>query len=470
MRFSLCQRDTGRPTTRRSFIEVSAGALGGFGIGGSIPPGWLSAAPHTTRPKAVIQLYMGGGASQIDSFDPKPHAPSEIRGPFEPIATSLPGVTVTEHLPRMSQQLDKMALLRSVHHVQSEHQQAAHYMLTGWMPSRVVFKNEHPSLGSVVVHETGDRQSMPPYVVLKDPPTLVNRHHGSAFLHRGCEPFQIKIPSRLVDTNNDGQGDIFKAEDIPPPRNMTTRVNGLTIDRIRQRRNLLQAYDRIQSRRDELQRRATTPVSHYEQKAFDIVTSNKAVTAFDLSQEPDRVRDRYGRSLLGQSCLMARRLVDAGVVFVTVSRGGWDTHKDNFNALQHELLPELDLAMSALLQDLHDRGMLESTLVIWSGEFGRTPRVNKDIGRDHWPGVMTMGLAGGGIPGGQVIGQSDRISAEPVERPVTPEDVWATMYHQLGIDWRRTYQVPREFEFKSVPQMVPILPRGLPIPELVGTG
>ncbi len=469
MHLSLCTRNPVGPTSRRGFLQISAGTLGGWGFATALPNGRLGAALPATRPKAVIQLYMGGGASQIDSFDPKPLAPSEIRGPFEPIATTLPGIAVTEHLPRMSRHLDKMALLRSVHHVQSEHQQAAHYMLTGWMPSRVVFKNEHPSLGSVVVHETGDQQSMPPYVVLKDPPTLVNRHHGSAFLHRGCEPFQIKIPSRLVDTNNDGQGDIFKAEDIPPPRNMTARVAGLTIDRIRQRRELLRAYDRIQAGRDELQHRATTPVTHYEQKAFDIVTSNKAVTAFDLSHEPDSVRDRYGRSLLGQSCLMARRLVDAGVLFVTVSRGGWDTHKDNFNALQNQLLPELDLAMSALLQDLHDRGMLESTLVVWSGEFGRTPRVNKDVGRDHWPGVMTMGLAGGGIPGGQVIGKSDRISAAPIDSPVTPEDVWATMYHQLGIDWRQTYRVPREFEFKSVPEMVPILPRGMPIPELVGT-
>ena len=469
MRYSRASHDFRNSSTRRGFLEVAGGLFGGCSIGSSSALGWLNATTTGTRPRAVIQLYMGGGASQIDSFDPKPHAPSEIRGPFEPISTALPGVTVTEHLPHMSRHLDKMTLLRSVHHGQSEHQQAAHYMLTGWMPSRVVFKNEHPSLGSVVVNETGDRQSMPPYVVLKDPPTLVNRHHGAAFLHRGCQPFQIKIPSRLVDTNNDGQGDIFKAEDIPPPRNMTARVNGLTIDRIRQRRELVRAYDRIQATRDELQRRTTTPVSHYEQKAFDIVTSNKAVTAFDLALEPDTVRDRYGRTLLGQSCLMARRLVDAGVLFVTVSRGGWDTHKDNFNALQNQLLPELDLALSALLEDLHDRGMLESTLILWSGEFGRTPRVNKDIGRDHWPGVMTMGLAGGGISGGQVIGKSDRISAEPVERPLTPEDVWATMYHQLGIDWRRTYRVPREFEFKSVPAMVPILPRGMPIRELVAT-
>ena len=470
MRISLTHRHSATETTRRGFIELSAGACGGLGLWGSGPRFGLAGEPLPTRPKAVIQLYMGGGASQIDSFDPKPQAPAEIRGPFDPIATCLPGVAVSEHLPRMSQHLDKMALLRSVHHVQSEHQQAAHYMLTGWMPSRVVFKNEHPSLGSVVVQETGDRQSMPPYVVLKDPPTLVNRHHGSAFLHRGCEPFQIKIPSRLVDTNNDGQGDIFKAEDIPPPRNMTTRAAGLTIGRLRERRGLLEAYDRIQGRRDELQHHATTPVSHYEQKAFDIVTSNKAVTAFDLSQEATTVRDRYGRTLIGQSCLMARRLVDAGVLFVTVSRGGWDTHKDNFNALQNELLPELDQGMSALLEDLNDRGMLESTLVIWSGEFGRTPRVNKDIGRDHWPGVMTMGLAGGGIPGGQVIGASDKLSSEPAQRPLTPEDVWATMYHQLGIDWRRTYPVPREFEFKSVPERVPILPRGMPIAELVGNG
>ncbi|MAV36276.1 MAG: hypothetical protein CMJ59_12560 [Planctomycetaceae bacterium] len=467
MHIELASQTYGSRSSRRDFVKLSAAATTGLGMAHWLRLQAAGAITPQAPPKAVIQLYMGGGASQIDSFDPKPHAPSELRGPFETIASCLPGIRVTDQLPRMATQLDKMALLRAVHHGQSEHQQAAHYMLTGWMPSRVVFKNEHPSLGSVVVHETGDRLSMPPYVVLRDPARLVNRHHGSAFLSRDCDPFEMVVPCRLADVNADGQGDIYKAEEIPPPRNLSSRVSGLSVSRIRERRRLLRAYDRLRKQRDDAQAKAAAAVDHYEQKAFDIVTSQKAVTAFDLSREPARVRDRYGRSLLGQSCLLARRLVDAGVLFVTVSRGGWDTHKDNFNTLQNELLPELDIAMSALLEDLSDRGMLERTLVLWSGEFGRTPRVNKDVGRDHWPAVMTMGLAGGGVPGGQVIGQSDAHSAQPVDRALTPEDVWTTMYHHLGIDWRRSYQVPSGFEFKSVPPMVPILPRGTPIAELI---
>ncbi len=437
---------------RRSFLKI--GALPGIGMG---LPDFLrhqaSGNISSNAPaKSAILLHMGGGASQIDSFDPKPLAPAEFRGPFNTISTDLPGIQVTEYLPQMSQQLKNMALIRSVQHVQSEHQQAAHYMLTGWMPSRVVFKNEHPSLGSVVVEEIGDQRDLPPYVVIRDPATFVNRHHGAAFLKTRCEPLQLKVP--------------FKATDIAPPPNMATMASGLDLARVEKRRKLVTTYEQILRKRETWAKQGMDQQDHYFDKAFNIVTSSQAVSAFDLNREPDRVRDRYGRTLLGQACLMARRLVDAGVLFVTISRGGWDTHKNNFSLLKNELLPDLDQAMSALLEDLDQRGLLDSTLVIWSGEFGRTPNVNKDIGRDHWPSVMTMGLAGGGIHGGQVIGQTDQRSAFPTDRLLTPEDIWATLYHQLGIDWSRRYEVPRSFEFNSVPATVPILPYGTPIREL----
>lgn len=232
---------------------------------------------------------------------------------------------------------------------------------------------------------------------------------------------------------------------------------------MRDRRSLVQTIDRRLRRRDEQANAGRDGYDHYKKKAFDILTSPQAAIAFDFSREPDRIRERYGRNMLGQGCLLARRLVDSGVRFVTISKGGWDTHQYNFEKLDEVLLPQLDRALSALLEDLHQRGLLESTLVVWNDEFGRTPIINKDSGRDHWPDVMTIGLAGGGISGGQMIGRSDEHAAFPQDHPVTPEDVWATMYHQFGIDWMRMYNVPESREFSTVP----ILPYGTPIWELL---
>jgi hypothetical protein len=433
--------------SRRDFIKVGALTSAGFGLADFLRLKEAGAVSERARAKSVILLYMGGGASHIDTFDLKPDAPSEYRGTFKPIPTNVPGISICEHLPLIAKQMDKMALVRSVHHVQDEHQQAAHFMLTGWMPSQVVFGNEHPSLGSVVAKETSGRFALP-YVVIKDPAILVNRHHGASFLGGAYDPFVVQTP--------------WKTEDIPAPPD-TTLPSGITTSRMSKRRGLLRAVDSLLRRR-ELE--GFQSADKHQEKVFDMMTSPQTVSAFDLSQESEKLRFRYGNSLLGQACLLARRLVEAGARFVTISKGGWDTHAYNFEMLDEELLPWLDRALSSLIEDLHERGLLDSTLVIWNGEFGRTPKINKDAGRDHWPSVMTMCLAGGGIQGGQVIGASDARGEFPVERPVTPQDVWVTMYHLLGINWRREYDVPETFEFKSIPRRSPILPQGEPIREL----
>jgi uncharacterized protein (DUF1501 family) len=437
--------------TRRDFFKVGAVTAAGFGLPNLL--GLQAAGAVRAQPKArsVILLFMGGGASHLDTFDLKPDAPAEIRGGFNPIATNVPGIAICERLPLIARQMDRVAVLRSVHHETSIHEVGAHYMLTGWMPSTVIFGNEHPSLGSVVAREKGGSVATP-YVVLRGPEQIVNRYHGAAFLEKAHNPLTIKVPT-------------FADSDLPPPEG-TTLSDGLTTVRMDKRRTLLHTLDIVRRQRDLPEDSNLASADRFQQKALDMVTSSRASAAFDLSREPEAVRDRFGRNLLGQGCLLARRLVEAGVCFVTISRGGWDTHANNHEALDEERLPELDQAFSALLQDLHDHGLLESTLVIWSGEFGRTPKINKAAGRDHWPNVMTLCLAGGGVRGGQVLGASDARAELPAQRPVTPEDVWATMFHLLGIDWHRWYKVPEGFEFRAVPGMVPILPHGEPIPEL----
>jgi uncharacterized protein (DUF1501 family) len=450
MRAGFATRRPCDRTTRRDFLKVGALTAAGLGLKDYLKLQAAGAVSPKARAQAVILLYMGGGASHLDTFDPKPAAPAEYRGTFGAIPSNVPGLSVCEHLTSTARHMDKIAVLRAVHHTQPEHQQAAHYMLTGWMPSAVVFSNEHPSMGSVVAKEQGGRTATP-YVVLRGPEILVNRHHGAAFLARQYNPLTIQAP--------------FDMTDLAAPLG-TVLADGVSVGRMGERRVLLEAMDYVQ-RREALWQRQTAGADAFRGKALDMASSPRASSAFDLSREPDRVKARYGRNMLGLGCLLARRLVEAGVRFVTISRGGWDTHKDNFKLLERDRLPELDRALSALLEDLHGRGLLQSTLVIWSGEFGRTPRINKDAGRDHWAQAMSICLAGGGVRGGQAVGASDARAEEPAERPVTPEDVWATMYSLLGIDCGQSYTVPEGFEFRTVPRRTTILSTGNVIPELL---
>ena len=361
---------------------------------------------------SVILLWMAGGPSHVDTFDPKPDAPMNIRGPFEAIKTKVPGMRISEHLPKLAMQADKFSIIRSVTHGDGAHERAQHYLQTGYLPIPTM---EFPSYGSVLAKERGMLNNLPPYVTLLGG----SEGMGAGFLGGSYNPFFAGNP-------NDGN---YRVPDMNLP-------NGVQMKRLDRRRALLSTLDTLARSNDSIKSMDT-----YFNNAYKLVTSTDSQKAFEIGQEDNRIRDMYGRNPFGQACLLARRLVGAGVRFVTVTQGGWDTHENNFPSLKNSLLPTVDQGMAALLQDLREHGMLDTTLVLWMGEFGRTPEINKNAnpGRDHWPNAMCVAVAGGGTKGGMVIGETDDKAMGPKERPVHVEDLAATVYHALGIDPEKEY-------------------------------
>jgi uncharacterized protein (DUF1501 family) len=400
--------------SRREFLQI--GALTFFGL--TLPDVLRMRAAEAAggRQKACILLFMNGGPSHIDTFDPKPEASTDYRGEFGAIDTNVSGIQLSEHLPLSAQQMDKFAIIRSVTSPEGSHERACHYMLTGY---RQLPTLTFPAYGSVYAKEHTTASPLPAYVAIPD--TL--RSGGPGYLGGAYLPF--------------GAGDTsvkdFRVRDLSLPKDVSD-------ERLAKRRTMLQEVDAQLRARDA--DGAVKEIDTYYQRAYDMVSSPQAKKAFDLSQEPDTLRDEYGRTRLGQGCLLARRLIESGVQFVTVSGPGWDTHANNFKALKEKQMPELDRAYATLLRDLHDRGMLDDTLVVWMGEFGRTPKVNKNAGRDHYPRCQVVTFAGGGVRGGQVIGKSDETASAPADRPVTPEDLAYTIHHVLGIDTEKSYQTP----------------------------
>lgn len=415
---------------RRDFLRIGATSLLGmqFGLTGLLAQQARAAkTAATARDVSLIFVFLKGGMSTIDTFDLKPDAPSEIRGEFNSISTRIPGVRISEHLPKIAGNLDKFSLIRSFTHHNSDHGPADHYMLTGYFPTagfnpNLKPNNQHPSFGSVIAQKLGPRGAAPPYVCLP----MMHASAGSAFLGPAAVPFVIE-----ADPSAAG----FSVPDLAPPM-------VLDAERLSARRELLTQMDQYQRRAEVTANHAARTVSVFGQKAFTLMTSPDARRAFDIAAEPEKLRDAYGRHTLGQSCLMARRLVEAGVRCVTIEHSNWDTHNDNFTVLKSQLLPKFDEAISTLFRDLAERGMLESTLVIVSGEFGRTPRINKDAGRDHWGKCFTVALGGGGIQGGRVVGKSDAWAQEPAENPYGPEDLAVTLYHLLGINTTEELRTP----------------------------
>ena len=415
---------------RRDFLRIGATSLLGmqFGLTGLLAQQARAAkTAATARDVSLIFVFLKGGMSTIDTFDLKPDAPSEIRGEFNSISTRIPGVRISEHLPKIAGNLDKFSLIRSFTHHNSDHGPADHYMLTGYFPTagfnpNLKPNNQHPSFGSVIAQKLGPRGAAPPYVCLP----MMHASAGSAFLGPAAVPFVIE-----ADPSAAG----FSVPDLAPPM-------VLDAERLSARRELLTQMDQYQRRAEVTANHAARTVSVFGQKAFTLMTSPDARRAFDIAAEPEKLRDAYGRHTLGQSCLMARRLVEAGVRCVTIEHSNWDTHNDNFTVLKSQLLPKFDAAISTLFRDLAERGMLESTLVIVSGEFGRTPRINKDAGRDHWGKCFTVALGGGGIQGGRVVGKSDAWAQEPAENPYGPEDLAVTLYHLLGINTTEELRTP----------------------------
>lgn len=440
---------TGCDQYRRTFSRRAF--LGGT-LGGLAAPGMLHAqvsadssglAPGQT---AVIQYWLNGAASQFETYDPKPDAPAEIRGPFHPIATNVPGVHLCETLPLHARMMDRVTILRSVHHDNNDHQHGMHWCQTGHDAKAAGVspfkKSSHPCSGSVTALLRGpNRAGLPPYVLIGYPLDDQGVHrffpYRSAYLGVKYNPLEI-LKKRTGDGKDPAQDRDFRVRSLDP-------IGELTRETLIQRRELL---GRLSRARQELDPRPTAAWDHFHQSAFNLVAGDRAGSAFDLAQEDDKTRERYGHHRSGQTALLARRLVEAGVTFVTVidpgvglSSSGWDLHT-KLEWGSKTASPPMDRAVTTLIQDLHERGLEKNVLVVVWGEFGRTPMINKDAGRDHWAGVQSVLLAGGEYRHGQVIGSSMPKGDVPRDRPLWPYDVVATMYHHLGIDPHQTPVTP----------------------------
>lgn len=404
---------------RRDFLQAGFLGLGGLSLGNLLRARATAAPRHggttgTKKSTSVILVWLGGGPPHIDTWDMKPEAPLEVRGEFSPIDTCLPGLSFCEHLPHSARVMDRCALIRSMTHGDADHASASHYLLTGHEPSLVGKSNEMPSYGSITAKECGPRRpGLPAYVAIPEPP-------GSGyagFLGQAYNPFAV---------GGDPNDPAYRIRDL-------STGDDLGLGRIEDRISLLSRLDKLRRAADNSGAMAGLDAFHHQ--AFDMITSTAAQKAFDLAQESPATRDRYGRSTFGQSLLLARRLVEAGVTFVTVKNNGWDTHQNNFRTMRNEKLPEIDRPWAALVEDLYERGLDRDTLVILMGEFGRSWFITPPTsGREHWPQCYSLLVAGGGMKVGQVIGKSDRKGAYPADRPVTPEDFLQTVYGFLGID------------------------------------
>ena len=391
---------------------------------------------------------MDGGPTHFETFDPKPDAPMEYRGEFSSIDTTVPGVGYSEHMAKLAASLNDYAMIRSIRHDQGNHGAGNHYMMTGSPPRIPVgcgaFVSFHPSMGSVVAKELGRDNGLPSYFSMPQ----MSRSGGPNFLGARYAPFVV---------GDDPNGANFKVRDVALPRDLTDMRFGSRTD-------LRAKVDRMVRLNDEAAGDPVLAFDEYFQQGHTLVTSPEAQKAFDISQESPETRDRYGRDGFGQRCLLARRLVDAGVPFITVYDGGWDHHSDIFGALRKRL-PSWDNSVATLIQDLKERGMLDSTLVIALGEFGRTPKLSTlagstTAGRDHWANAMSVLMAGGGTPGGTVIGATDRKGFSAVDRVLSPENFVSTVYHKLGID-------PNKILFSPQGRPAHLVSDPTPIAELV---
>lgn len=412
--------------SRRALLQAGLTSVLGVGLGDLLRLRARASGTGGVKPtkvKSCILVWLAGGPSHIDLLDPKPDAPADVRGEFKPIDTAVAGLKISEILPRMAKVMDKVTLIRSVTSPEGEHARASHHMLTGYRPSPAVV---YPSVGSVVAKVVSDdRVALPPFVAAPDAPIFGT----SGYLTPAFDPFGIS-----GDPNQEG----FRVRDLTPP-------DKLTLERLRRRRAMVKSLDEFAH--DVGKTSLTSSRDKFSDKAYDLLTSSAAQKAFKIGDETREVRERYGRNTMGQTCLLARRLVEAGVSFVTVNdRGpgplGWDTHAQNFPTLKNNLAPPFDQGVSALIEDLAARGRLAETLVVVMGEFGRTPKINANAGRDHHGRANCVLLAGGGIPGGVVLGKTDATAASPVDRPITPADLAATIFTAIGIDPNYQLETP----------------------------
>jgi hypothetical protein len=403
--------------TRRGLLQLGVPLLG-LGLADVLRSraAAKSSASANTRQRSLIVFWTHGGMSQQDTYDLKPDAPPEFRGIYKPIPTSAPGIDITELFPRQAKVMDRLSIVRSVHHGNGIHAPSAHWMQTGYFgPTLARNAPQKPSFGSVIARAVGARSpEMPAYVTI--PKAEAFGYQGSVYLGAAYQPFQVGADPNAPE---------FQVANITLPR-------GLTLDAVRTRSAMLKEFDTL--RRDIDASGVLEGLDTFKAQALEMVAGDRVREAFDINREDPRLRDRYGRHMYGQAALLARRLVEAGSTCVTVNTGYWDHHNDIYsdkNLPEH--LPPLDTSIAALVEDLTDRGMLDDVMIFCAGEFGRTPLINGDAGRDHWANCFSVLLAGGGIQGGRIVGASESRGGQVLERPATPQDVLATIYRALGI-------------------------------------
>lgn len=424
--------------SRRAFLRV--GGLAAFGLG---LPQYLQARAEAPAAKAkakrCILLWMQGGPSHIDTFDPKPDAPAEIRGEFGTVPTTLPGVRFADVAPMLARQTDKLAVIRGHDPKNGSHGVADHLMMSGHKFNATL---PFPCFGSVVAKERGYENGMLPFVQLGK--SIDRRFNGgiAGFLGDQFNPFEVP---------DDPSSPAFKVRDLAvgtdPERVRLDRRYAMLAD-LENYQKAVEAPGVVKARDD------------FYEKAHGIITGPAAKKAFDLGQESEKTRERYGKNSLGQGCLLARRLIEGGVQFVTVTDGGWDTHTNNFKSLKDRLMPRVDRGLSTLVEDLSDRGLLDDTLVVWFGDFGRTPKVNPTAGRDHWATAGVALMAGGGLKVGQVVGKTNALAEVVTDTPVGPQDIAATIYHTLGINLHTWYKAQDG-------RPIELCPEGKPVKELI---
>ena len=427
--------------SRRNFVQLGVPLLG-LGLADFLrKPAQAATAGRAASTKSLIVFWTHGGMSQQDTYDMKPEAPAEYRGMYQAIPTSAPGILVGERFPLQAKVMDRLALVRSVHHENGIHAPSAHWMQTGYFgPTLARNAPQKPSFGSVISRSLGSQgPHMPAYVTV--PKSEAFGYQGAVYLGKAYNPFEV--------------GGDPNAKDFSVPN--LTLPSGLSLHGVQSRRRLLKAFDLLDRQIDK--NGVMKGLDTFKAQALEMVAGEHVRKAFDISSEDDQLRDRYGRHQYGQSALLARRLVEAGTRCVTINTGYWDHHNDLEKGLEQHL-PPLDRAIWALIDDLDQRGMLDDVVIYCAGEFGRTPRINGHAGRDHWSNCFTVMLAGGGIQGGRVVGASEKFGGGVKERLVTPLDVLATIYHTLGI--------PLDTHFlDSTGRPVSIVDAGRPIHELL---
>jgi hypothetical protein len=414
--------------SRRGVLRV--GSVAGLCLADALRWQHATAADSPASAKKDVNcifIFLLGGMPQQDLWDLKPDAPAEIRGDFRPISTAVPGLHVSDVLPGVAQVTDKLAIIRGMTHTDSDHGRGFHIMMTGVQATGAgdfngnKNNNQHPSLGSMVARVGGTKTSLPPYISV---PNFIDSG-GPAFLGASYAPFVIE---------SDPASPQFSVRDITLPEEVTS-------DRSRRRQAALRHINEFEKRASDVSKHVQSLDTFYD-KAYRLMVSAEAKEAFDIGREATAMRESYGNTSLGQCCLLARRLVEAGCRFVTIENGHWDTHRKNTESLRELLVPGFDRALPALLVDLARRGLLDSTLVVVSTEFGRTPRINQLAGRDHWPGAFSVCLAGAGLKTGQAVGATDQHAAYVTDRPTTPADLAATILTVLGIDPQTTLHTP----------------------------